>query len=182
MLIVFSCIGGEKPPDVLLFFAEKRLKNSFFFLCFSVAKSSKKPLDVLFRLPEKTSEKTFFPAFRWRKAAKATRPIPMAASGRLKAASGDCAGLQANRPRRSCFQPSGRFPAIGTKSGIALRKKERRTAGWRFQEKLVDTGFRGALPYINNAAAGGTIVPHSRLTRKKRVRAAARPPRGGAKA
>ena len=30
-----------------------------------------------------------FSAFRWRKAAKATRPIPMPASGRLKAASGD---------------------------------------------------------------------------------------------
>ena len=58
------------------------------------------------------------------------------------------AGLQANRPRRWRFQPSVRFPAIGTKSGIALREKERRTAGWRFQEKLVDTGFRGALPYI----------------------------------
>ena len=92
------------------------------------------------------------------------------------------AGLQANRPRRCRFQPSVRFFAIGTKSGIALRKKERRTAGWRFQEKLVDTGFRGALPYINNAAYGGTINPHSLLTRKKRGRAAARPPRGGAKA
>ncbi len=32
---------------------------------------------------------SFFPAFRWRKAAKATRPIPMSASERLKAASGD---------------------------------------------------------------------------------------------
>ena len=30
------------------------------------------------------------------------------------------------------------------------------------------------------AAHGGTIIPHSRLTRKKRGRAAARPPRGGA--
>ena len=48
----------------------------------------------------------------------------MPAAGRLKAASGDCAGLQANRPRRSRFQPSGRFPAIGTKSGIALRGKK----------------------------------------------------------
>ena len=69
--------------------------------------------------------KTFFSAFRWRKAAKATRPIPMAASGRLKAASGDCAGLQANRPRRSCFQPSVRSFAIGTKSGHAMREKKR---------------------------------------------------------
>ena len=92
------------------------------------------------------------------------------------------AGLQANRPRRCRFQPSVHSFAIGTKSGIALRKKERRTAGWRFQEKLVDTGFRGALPYINNAAVGGTINPHSRLTRRKRVRAAARSSRGGAKA
>ena len=32
------------------------------------------------------------------------------------------AGLQANRPRRWRFQPFVRFPAIGTKSGIALRK------------------------------------------------------------
>jgi len=34
------------------------------------------------------------------------------------------AGLQANRPRRSRFQSSVRFPAIGTKSGITLRKKK----------------------------------------------------------
>ena len=47
----------------------------------------------------------------------------MSATGGLKAASGDYAGLQANRPRRCRFQPSVRFPAIGTKSGIALRKK-----------------------------------------------------------
>ncbi len=47
----------------------------------------------------------------------------MSTSGRLKAASGDCAGLQANRPRRSRFQPSGRSFAIGTKSGPAMRKK-----------------------------------------------------------
>ena len=47
----------------------------------------------------------------------------MAASGRLKAASGDYAGLQANRPRRWRFQPPVRFPAIGTKSGPALREK-----------------------------------------------------------
>ena len=49
----------------------------------------------------------------------------MPASGRLKAASGDCAGLQANRPRRSRFQPSVRFLAIETQSGIALREKKR---------------------------------------------------------
>ena len=47
----------------------------------------------------------------------------MPASERLKAASGDCAGLQANRPRRSRFQPSGRSFAIGTKSGPAMREK-----------------------------------------------------------
>ena len=47
----------------------------------------------------------------------------MAASESLKAASGDCAGLQANRPRRSRFQPSGRSFAIGTKSGPAMREK-----------------------------------------------------------
>ena len=116
--------------------------------------------------PQKYKKETLFSfsAFRWRKAAKATRPIPMSASERLKAASGDCAGLQANRPRRSRFQPSVRSFAIGTKSGIALREKE----------------CRGALPYRKNAANGGTTNPHSRLTRKKRVRAAARPSRGSA--
>ena len=74
-----------------------------------------------------TRKKLFFilTAFRWRKAAKATRPIPMSASGHLKAASGDYAGLQANRPRRCRFQPSVRFFAIGTKSGIALRGKNK---------------------------------------------------------
>ena len=51
----------------------------------------------------------------------------MSASERLIAASGDCAGLQANRPRRCRFQPSVRFSAIGTKSGIALRGKKKHT-------------------------------------------------------
>ena len=48
----------------------------------------------------------------------------MAASDRLKAASGDYAGLQANRPRRSRFQPPVRFLAIGTKSGPTVRGKK----------------------------------------------------------
>ena len=78
--------------------------------------------------------KNFFSAFRWRKAAKATRPIPMPASERLKAASGDCAGLQANRPRRCRFQPSVRSFAIGTKSGIAMRETKR--------DALPDGNFR----------------------------------------
>ena len=235
----------------------------------------------------------------------------MPAAGRLKAASGDCAGLQANRPRRSRFQSSVRFSAIGTKSGIALRGKKKHTlpkriyfyhilcrqrrhnksalsfdaekegascgasaTGWRiglilrapcsaaaralprkttcggfwyfWPQKYIknfflcfsmaksskshptdsDAGGRkaesgvgrlrgfaskpspplslsvlrplfrhrnqvgtrlagkeclGALPNrIKNAAVGGTINLHSRLTRKKRGRAAARPPRGGA--
>ena len=77
--------------------------------------------------PQKYKKETLFSfaAFRWRKAAKATRPIPMSASERLKAASGDCAGLQANRPRRSRFQPSVRFLAIETQSGPAMREKKR---------------------------------------------------------
>ena len=81
--------------------------------------------------PQKYKKETLFSfsAFRCRKAAKATRPIPMSASERLKAASGDCAGLQANRPRRWRFQPSVRSFAIGTKSGPALRKKENQTCG-----------------------------------------------------
>ena len=44
---------------------------------------------LLVLLAPKVQEKNFFPAFRCRKAAKATRPIPMPASERLKAASGD---------------------------------------------------------------------------------------------
>ena len=76
----------------------------------------------------------------------------MPASERLKAASGDCAGLQANRPRRSRFQPSGRSFAIGTKSGPAMREK-------RVPERM---------PYnYYTAASGGTVIPHSRSTRKK---------------
>ena len=110
------------------------------FLCFSVAKSSSKSsLENLLRFSvflRKTF--SFFSAFRCRKAAKATRPIPMPASERLKAASGDCAGLQANRPRRCRFQPSVRFFAIGTKSGIALRKKKKWSCegGWFCETKV----------------------------------------------
>ncbi len=92
----------------------------------------------------------------------------MSASGHLKAASGDYAGLQANRPRRSRFQPSLRFLAIGTKSGISRAAgKERRYVA-------------GIILIIAIAAAGGTINPHSRSRRKKRVRRAARQSRGGA--
>ena len=132
-----------------------------------MAKSSKKPLDVLFRLPEKTSEKTFFPAFRWRKAAKATRPIPMAASGRLKAASGDYSRVcKQPVPAALAFSPPSAFPPSEPSRGSPCGKKE----------------CRGALPYRKNAANGGTTNPHSRLTWKKRGRAAARPSRGGAKA
>ena len=48
------------------------------------------------------------------------------------------AGLQANRPRRSRFQPFVRFPAIGTKSGIALRKKKKWSCegGWFCETKV----------------------------------------------
>ena len=48
------------------------------------------------------------------------------------------AGLQANRPRRCRFQPSVRFFAIGTKSGIALRKKKKWSCegGWFCETKV----------------------------------------------
>ena len=62
----------------------------------------------------------------------------MAASGHLKAASGDCAGLQANRPRRWRFQPPVRFPAIGTKSGITMQKKNKNgICGWEHRAHLI---------------------------------------------
>ncbi len=75
------------------FWPQKYIKN--FFLCFSMAKSSKShptDSDVGVRKAE-------------------------SGVGRLSA------GLQANRPRRSRFQPSVRFSAIGTKSGPAYRKR-----------------------------------------------------------
>ena len=69
------------------FWPQKYIKN--FFLCFSMAKSSKShPTDSDVGVRKSES-----------------------GVGRLSA------GLQANRPRRSCFQPSGRFSAIGAKSG-----------------------------------------------------------------
>ena len=75
------------------FWPQKYIKN--FFLCFSMAKSSKSHTtdsDVGVRKAE-------------------------SGVGRLSA------GLQANRPRRSRFQPSVRFSAIGTKSGNAWREQ-----------------------------------------------------------
>ena len=83
------------------FWPQKYKKETLFhFLCFSVAKSSKShPTDSDVGI---------------RKAESGV--------GRLSA------GLQANRPRRSRFQSSVRFPAIGTKSGIALRVKRMRGA------------------------------------------------------
>ena len=63
--------------------------------------------------PQKYKGKTlfFFSAFRWRKAAKATRPIPMAASGRLKAASGDCSRVcKQTVPSACAFSRPSAFP------------------------------------------------------------------------
>ena len=77
---------------------------------------------------------SFFPAFRWRKAAKATRPIPMSASESLKAASGDyprvCkqtvpAALAFSLPSASPPSKPSRDPPCGRRRG---------------------NGYRGALP------------------------------------
>ena len=59
-----------------------------------------------------TRKKLFFilTAFRWRKAAKATRPIPMSASGRLKAASGDYSRVcKQTVPAAVAFSPPSAF-------------------------------------------------------------------------
>ena len=102
------------------------MRKLFLFLCFSAAKSSKKPLDALLRL----SEKLF--SFLCFSVAKSSKSHPTDSDvGVRKAESGVgrlFAGLQANRPRRCRFQPSARFSAIGTKSGIAMREKRRRSA------------------------------------------------------
>ena len=84
------------PLFFLYFWGQKyKKKTLFYFNCFSVAKSSKShPTDSDVGV---------------RKAESGV--------GRL------FAGLQANRPRRSRFQPFVRFPAIGTKSGPAYRKR-----------------------------------------------------------
>ena len=84
------------------------------------------------------------------------------------------AGLQANRPRRWRFQPPVRFLAIGTKSGITIQGKK--TDLRKIRENTPPKSYL----IISIAASGGTIIPHSRSTRKKRVRHAARQSRGGA--
>ncbi len=67
----------------------------------------------------------FFPAFRWRKAAKATRPIPMPASGRLKAASGDCSRVcKQTVPAAHAFSRPSASPPSEPNRGLALRRKE----------------------------------------------------------
>ena len=117
--------------------------------------------------PQKYKKETLFSfsAFRWRKAAKATRPIPMSASESLKATSGDYPRVcKQTVPAAGAFSPPSALSPSEPSRGSPCGKKE----------------CRGALPYRKNAANGGTTNPHSRLTRKKRVRAAARPSRGSA--
>ena len=65
-----------------------------------------------------------FPAFRWRKAAKATRPIPMSASGRLKAASGDYLRVcKQTVPVAVAFSPPAAFPpSEPSRGGVAYKK------------------------------------------------------------
>ena len=68
--------------------------------------------------------KTFFSAFRCRKAAKATRPIPMSASGRLKAASGDYSRVcKQTVPAAVAFSPPSAFsPSEPSRGGVAYKK------------------------------------------------------------
>ena len=117
--------------------------------------------------PQKYMNNLFsFPLlFGGEKQQKATRPIPMSASESLKAASGDYPRVcKQTVPAAVAFSPPSALSPSEPSRGSPCGKKE----------------CRGALPYRKNAANGGTTNPHSRLTRKKRVRAAARPSRGGA--
>ena len=101
--------GGEKQQKASRSPFTPFGKNSF-FPCFSMAKSSKShPTDSDVGVRKSES-----------------------GVGRLSA------GLQANRPRRCRFQPSVRFFAIGTKSGIALRKKKKWSCegGWFCETKV----------------------------------------------
>ena len=86
--------------------------------------------------------KNFFPCFSMAKSSKSHPTDSDVGVRRTESGVGRLfAGLQANRPRRWRFQPSGRSFAIGTKSGITLRRKEK---------EEVKVRYRGALPYINN--------------------------------
>ena len=129
-----------------------------------------------FALFGKTPEKLFLlTAFRWRKAAKATRPVPMAVAGRLKAASGDYS--------RVCKQT---VPAAGASSRPSASRHRNQVGNQPCGGKISlaagkERGYvAGIILIISIAAAGGTINPHSRSRRKKRVRRAARQSRGGA--
>ena len=80
---------------------------------------------LLVLLAPKVHEKTFsfFSAFRWRKAAKATRPIPMPASERLKAASGDYSRVcKQTVPAALAFSPPSALslsePSRGSPCGV----------------------------------------------------------------
>ena len=143
------------------FWPQKYTRKLFLFLCFSVAKSSKKPLEVLLQLPEKL----FFLCFSVAKSSK-SHPTDSDAGVR-KADSG------VGRLRGFASKPS---PPLSL-SALRPLSRHRNQVGTR----LAGKECLGALPNrIKNAANGGTINPPSRLTRKKRGRAAARPPRGGA--
>ena len=87
--------------------------------------------------------KTFFSAFRWRKAAKATRPIPMSASGRLKAASGDYLRVcKQTVPAAVAFSPPSAFSPSEPSRGSPCGKKRIKLA-----EKQAKTVCRGKLVF-----------------------------------
>ena len=137
---------------------------------------------------------SFFSAFRWRKQQKFSR-TPFAIFGLLAE----------NFFFFNCFSVSKSSKSHPTDSDVGVRTSESGVGRLRgFASKpspplslsalrplsrhrnqvgtrLAGKECLGALPNrIKNAAVGGTINPHSRLTRKKRGRTAARPSRGGA--
>ena len=85
-------------------------------------------------------------------------------------------GAKSTKSLRTSFSAGVREPRRCTgraRSGLCATP-------WRTRRSSPPLFPRQTRVRIRGAAVGGTINPHSRLTRKKRVRAAARPPRGGA--
>ena len=103
------------------FWPQKYKKETLFsfsaFRCRKAAKSLSKSF-YAFR------KKLFFPCFSMAKSSKSHPTDSDVGVRRTESGVGRLfAGLQANRPRRWRFQPFVRFPAIGTKSGIAWREQ-----------------------------------------------------------
>ena len=126
-IISFAANGGTTNPHSRL----TRKKRGRRLLVLLAPKVQEKKVCENCNLPETSRtfsvkfRKTFFPAFRWRKAAKATRPIPMSASGRLKAASGDYPRVcKQTVPAAVAFSPPSASPPSEPSRDLPIGKGE----------------------------------------------------------